>query len=147
MATNETVNFEALDACHQQIMQHLNRLSSLIRRINASGVDQQARREAGAIESFFSTTSRQHHAEEEKSVFPSLLASGKEDLVASVRSLQQDHGWIEENWLELAPQLSAIALGNTWTDTAEFLHYAEVFLELCREHIARSEEHSLNSSH
>jgi hemerythrin-like domain-containing protein len=53
--------------------------------------------------------------------------------------LQQDHGWIEENWIELSPQLRALALGNTWLDAAEFNHYAEVFLELCREHIALEE--------
>jgi hypothetical protein len=139
VTASEKVNFEALDACHQQIGLHLERLDALIKHIEASGADAHARSEAGAIETFFSGTSRAHHAEEEKSVFPPLLASGTESLVASVRSLQQDHGWIEENWLELAPQLRAIALGNTWTDAAEFMHYAEVFLELCREHIALEE--------
>ena len=133
MATNETVNFEALDVCHQQIAAHLSRLGRLIKQINSAGIDDHARHEAGAIESFFSGTSRAHHAEEEKSVFPPLLNSGNAKLEAAVRSLQQDHGWIEENWLELAPQLRAIALGNTWLDAAEFLHYAEVFLDLCRE--------------
>ena len=139
MAVQEIFNFDALDACHQQIATHLNRLASLIHHIDAKGVDDQARKEAGAIESFFSGTSRAHHAEEEKSVFPPLLTSSDEELVAAVRTLQQDHGWIEENWLALAPQLRSIALGNTWIDSAEFLHYAEVFLDLCREHIALEE--------
>jgi hypothetical protein len=139
MAVQETVNFEALDVCHQQIAAHLNQLAALITHIESSGVDEHARREAGAIETFFSGTSRAHHAEEEKSVFPPLLVSGNAELVAAVRSLQQDHGWIEENWIELSPQLRALALGNTWLDAAEFNHYAEVFLELCREHIALEE--------
>lgn len=139
MAVQETINFDALDTCHQEIAAHLNRLAALIAHIEAKGVDDMARQEAGAIESFFSETSRAHHAEEEKSVFPPLLASSDEELVGAVRSLQQDHGWIEENWLELAPQLRSIALGNGWIDAAEFLHYAEVFLDLCREHIALEE--------
>ena len=135
----ESVNFEALDACHQQIVGHLNRLAELIQTIETSDLDEHARQEAGAIEAFFSQTSRAHHAEEERAVFPPLLAGNNAEMVAAIRGLQQDHGWIEENWIELAPQLSAIALGNNWLDAAEFRHYAEVFLELCREHIALEE--------
>ncbi|MCF8167676.1 MAG: hemerythrin domain-containing protein [Rhodoferax sp.] len=135
----ESVNFEALDACHQQIVGHLNRLATLIQTIETSGLDEHTRQEAGAIEAFFSQTSRAHHAEEERSVFPPLLAGNNAEMVSAIRGLQQDHGWIEENWIELAPQLSAIALGNNWLDAAEFRHYAEVFLELCREHIALEE--------
>ena len=135
----ETTHFEALDACHQQTLVHLNSLAALIKHVEASGVDDHARHEAGTIETFFSKTSRNHHAEEERSVFPPLLAQGDAQTVATIRGLQQDHGWIEENWIELAPQLRAMALGNTWLDAAEFQHYAEVFLDLCREHIAVEE--------
>jgi hemerythrin-like domain-containing protein len=137
--TQESANFQALDACHQKILVHLSSLSALIQRVESAGVDDVARHMAGEIEAFFSDTSRQHHAEEERTVFPPLLSKGDTDLSNVVHSLQQDHGWIEENWIELAPQLRAIALGNTWTDAAEFLHYAEVFVDLCREHIALEE--------
>ena len=121
-AAPATLDFQVLDACHRQIHQHLGRLAALVDHIDSHGEDAQARAEAAAIETFFSGTSREHHAQ-----------------AASVRTLQQDHGWIEENWLELAPQLRAIASGNQWTDAAEFRHYAEVFLELCRGHIALEE--------
>ena len=133
------VDFEALDACHQEMARQLRALSSLIQHITAHGVDAQARQTAAAIEGFFSTTSRQHHAEEERSVFPPLLESPRPELVDAVKALQQDHGWIEENWIELAPQLRAIASGNDWQDQAEFEHYADVFLQLCQEHIALEE--------
>jgi hemerythrin-like domain-containing protein len=56
-----------------------------------------------------------------------------------VRTLQQDHGWIEENWIEVGPRLRAIALGNGWTDPAEFQSYVDVFTALMREHIALEE--------
>ena len=138
-AVTESLNFEALDACHQQIQAHLIALEALIRHIEAHGVDAGARAQAADIEAFFSSTSRAHHAEEEKNVFPPLLEGGDADLAKVVRSLQQDHGWIEENWLELAPQLRSIASGNNWVDAAEFQHYAEVFLELCNGHIALEE--------
>ena len=138
-AVPEPASFEALDACHQQILVHLDMLAELAKHVEAAGVDAKAQQQAGAIESFFSGTSRQHHAEEEKTVFPPLLTSGNAELAEAVRTLQQDHGWIEENWIELAPQLRAIASGNNWLDSAEFQHYMEVFLELCRGHIALEE--------
>jgi hemerythrin-like domain-containing protein len=134
-----SVNFEALDACHQQIHVHLAELAALLRHIQTVGVDASVEKQAAAIESFFSGTSREHHAQEEATVFPPLLASGNAELVAAVRTLQQDHGWIEENWIELAPQLRAIAAGNHWVDEAEFQHGAEVFLDLCRGHVALEE--------
>ncbi len=131
--------FKALDACHQQIAAHLDRLGVLIAHLADQGVDAHAQHEAREIEAFFSATSQQHHADEEAKVFPALLASGDEALVATVRMLQQDHGWIEEDWLALAPQLRAIAAGYSWYDPAELQHGIEVFLELCREHIALEE--------
>jgi hemerythrin-like domain-containing protein len=131
--------FDALDACHQQIQVHLHHLSDLAKTMAERGIDDQVRQQAKAIEAFFSGTSRQHHAQEEASVFPELLASGNAELAAAVRSLQQDHGWIEENWLELSPRLGAIASGNGWIDETEFLNYVEVFLDLCNGHIALEE--------
>lgn len=135
----EPFSFAALDACHQQIQMHLAELAALVRQMQTVGVDAKAQRQAAAIEAFFSGSSRQHHAEEEKNVFPPLLASDDAELVAAVHRLQQDHGWIEENWIELGPQLRAIALGNNWFDPAEFYHGAEVFLALCEDHIALEE--------
>src|SRR5512133_3369165 len=135
----EPFSFVALDACHQQMQMHLAELAALVAQMDSSGVDAKAQRQAGAIETFFSSTARQHHAEEEKNVFPALLASGNADLVAAVQTLQQDHGWIEENWIELGPQLRAIALGNNWFDADESKHGAEVFVALCQEHTALEE--------
>ncbi|WP_394757011.1 hemerythrin domain-containing protein [Rhodoferax sp.] len=135
----EPFSFVALDACHQQMQMHLAELAALVRQMETSGLDATVQRQAGAIEAFFSGTARQHHAEEEKNVFPALLMSGNAELVAAVYALHQDHGWIEENWLELGPQLRAIAMGNNWFNSDEFKHAAEVFLTLCQEHIAQEE--------
>lgn len=131
--------FVALDECHRQIAEHLDRLDGLLGHLDRFGVDDRARDEARRIEAFFSDTSQAHHRDEELKVFPNLLATGDEALVATVRLLQQDHGWIEEDWIELAPQLRAIASGYSWYDPAELRHAIEVFLELCREHIRLEE--------
>lgn len=134
-----STDFRALDDCHQQIGQHLERLGALMDHLDREGVDDHARTEADTIERFFSTTSQRHHLDEETKVFPQLLGSTDVDLVATVRMLQQDHGWIEEDWLAIAPQLRAIAAGYNWYDPAELRHALQVFLELCREHIALEE--------
>ncbi len=131
--------FEALDECHRQIQQHLVQLAAVARHVLDHGVDESVRTRAQSVEAFFSGTSRQHHAEEEAKVFPVLLASGNAELANAVRSLQQDHGWIEENWIELAPRLRAVASGNGWIDEMELLSYVDVFLELMTGHIALEE--------
>ena len=131
--------FMALDACHQQIHDHLSELAELMERMETSSDSAHCRQKAKTIEAFFSETSRAHHAEEERNIFPNLLLSDKPELVQAVRTLQQDHGWIEQNWLELAPMLRAIAQGEDWVDTAELKHNAEVFLALCHDHITLEE--------
>ncbi|HWP11081.1 MAG TPA: hemerythrin domain-containing protein [Ramlibacter sp.] len=135
----EPAPFEALDACHRQILAHLQKLSELAQRIETVGVDAVAQQQASAIEAFFSGTARQHHEQEEKTVFAPLLAGSDPAITAAVNTLQQDHGWIEENWIELSPQLSAIASGNNWPDSAEFQHGVQVFVQLLTGHIALEE--------
>ena len=136
---NNAGHFEALDACHLDIAQHIQALGTLVQHIEDHGIDDHARREAHSIEAFFSSASRQHHAQEERDVFPALLASGDAALATAVRTLQQDHGWIEENWIEVGPRLRAIASGNGWTDPAELQSYVDVFTALMRDHIALEE--------
>jgi len=135
----EDVNFEALDACHQQVLEHLKDLAALAEQMRKGDLDAPGMQRAAAIEKFFSSTSRQHHADEEKTVFPLLLQSEDAQLVTAVQTLQQDHGWIETNWSELSPQLRAIATGMGWPDLNEFGAEVKVFVELCRDHIALEE--------
>jgi hemerythrin-like domain-containing protein len=137
----ETQNdrFKALDQCHQQIHEHLDQLTDLQGRLETYSDSAYCRQKAKTIEAFFSDTARNHHAEEERTVFPSLLLTDDAQLVQAVLTLKQDHGWIEQNWLELAPMLRAIALGEDWVDIAELTHNVEVFLSLCRDHIVLEE--------
>lgn len=137
-ATTPT-QFKALDACHLQIQEHLLELKRMAKHMEAEGLNAADRKLAGEIEAFFSSTSRDHHLQEEKHVFPPLLALGTEDMKAAVLSLQQDHGFIEENWLELGPQMRAISEGNDWFHSAEFQHNVALFLELMDGHIALEE--------
>jgi hemerythrin-like domain-containing protein len=131
--------FQALDACHLQIHEHLAELTDVLEKLQMGADDSQYRQQMRDIEVFFSGTAHQHHAEEEKNIFPKLLASDNAELVHAVMTLQQDHGWIEQNWLELAPMLRAIANGEDWVDMAELQHSVEVFLTLLHDHILLEE--------
>ena len=132
-------DFARLDAYHRQVRPHLDRLAALAGRVENAPLGEEDCAEACAIEAFFSGSMREHHLVEETGVFPTLLGSGDAELVTLVRTLMQDHGWIEQNWLEIAPQLRAVAQGHHWIDPAEFSHGAEVFLELCYGHAALEE--------
>ncbi|MDD5029083.1 MAG: hemerythrin domain-containing protein, partial [Rhodoferax sp.] len=127
----QETRFMALDKCHQQMHKQLVDLAELLIRLRSGEDDAQLRRRAGAIEAFFSVTSRQHHVEEEQKVFPALLASDNAELVQAVCALQQDHLWIEFNWAEIAPMLRALSQGEDWVDQAELQHAIDVFVTLC----------------
>jgi len=140
MATAAAKNqFNALDLCHQQIQHYLAELATLLTELRAGEDSAQLRRRAGLIEAFFSGTARQHHAEEEKKVFPAVLASDNAELVRAVSTLQQDHLWIELNWSEIAPMLRALAQSEDWVDPAELQHAIDVFVTLYSDHIALEE--------
>ena len=131
--------FKVLDACHQQIHLHLDKLGTILKMLEDGVADAQFRQLAAEVESFFSSTARQHHLAEEENVFPGLLSSPNAEVVHAVQTLQQDHGWIEQNWLELAPMLRAIAEGVDLVDPEEMQHAMQVFLTLCHDHIMLEE--------
>ena len=56
-----------------------------------------------------------------------------------VRRLQQGHGWLEEDWLQLAPQIEAIANGYNWYDLTMLRNALPVFTALYHEHIGLEE--------
>lgn len=138
-AIQQVDRFKALDTCHQQMHLQLAELVGLLERLDAESESPHTRQKAKTIEAFFSEVARAHHAEEEKLVFPDLLLSSNAELVQAVQTLQQDHRWIEQNWIELAPMLRAIAQGEDWVDLAELKHTIEVFASLCHDHIVLEE--------
>lgn len=131
--------FDVLDRTHREVLESLDRLGELLQHLDDNGADEVARERAQAVHAFFQTHARDHHLAEERHVFPTLLASGDAELVQHVQRLQQDHGWLEEDWLELAPQLEAIARGYNWYDLAMLRQALPVFRELYEDHIALEE--------
>ena len=132
-------SFESLDKTHRQVMEMLGQLTRLVDQAEANSIDDRARLLATEICQFFDDTARAHHAAEEQLVFPRLLTGDDAELVQHVRRLQQDHGWLEEDWLELGPHVRAIGEGQGWYDLDVLRSSVPVFTELYREHIALEE--------
>lgn len=131
--------FDVLDACHRQTIFTLGKLAALISRLKSRGADAEARAMAREIVQHFSITARQHHEDEERHVFPKLLSSGNPEIVHDVLRLQQDHGWLELDWMELRPQLDAVAEGNEGYDLDGLSKGAQLFTALSRDHVALEE--------
>ena len=131
--------FDTLDQTHREALQMLQAFEELLAHLHDNGPDETAQASAKRIMAFFAGPGRTHHAQEEKHVFPALLASTDVAMVQHVRRLQQDHGWLEEDWRELSPQVEAIANGYNWYDLAMLRLVLPVFTALYNEHIALEE--------
>ena len=130
---------EALDRTHHQMLAVLEDLERLPDLLESQGAAPPVRQSAHSIGQFFAQEAQRHHRDEEQLIFPALLDSSDVELVQQVRRLQQDHGWLEEDWIELAPQLSALSGGDGNVDPALLRHIVDVFASLYREHIALEE--------
>ena len=131
--------FDVLDVCHRQTVFALGKLAALVSRLAAHGPDEQARELAAEILQHFSVTAREHHEDEERHVFPKLLTSDDPDIVQAVLRLQQDHGWLAEDWMALSPHLDAVACGHSGYDLDVLREGAAVFTALSHDHIALEE--------
>ena len=126
-------------ASKTQMVVALQQLDELVDRLEAHGVDGKTRTLAKDLFLFFTNTAREHHLDEEKHVFPALLTSEDDELIRLTLRLQQDHGWIEEDWLQLAPQIEAIAAGYNWYNIDLLSHAIPVFQALYQDHMALEE--------
>ena len=131
--------FEFLDNTHRDIQTHIKLLHTLVDAIENSGLNQANRAQARRVLDYFNSEARQHHLDEEKHIFPALLASQDAELVQATEHLIQDHGWLEENWIQIAPSLEAATGGNLWFDTMELRHALEGFEALYLDHIVLEE--------
>ncbi|QCB48075.1 hemerythrin domain-containing protein [Hydrogenophaga sp. PAMC20947] len=131
--------FEFLDSTHREILERLRQLAPLVDAIESGGLNAANREQARRILHYFNTEARQHHLDEEKHIFPAMLASQDAEIVHAAERLTQDHGWLEENWLQMAPSLDAAANGNLWFDIQELRHALDVFEALYLDHIMLEE--------
>jgi len=131
--------FGVLDECHRRTLAALAKLETVVARLEAGSVDGGTRVLAGDVVRHFSTIARQHHEDEERHVFPKLATSADKAIVHAVLRLQEDHNWLEEDWMALEPHLDAVACGQSWYDVAFLREGGDIFAALSRDHIALEE--------
>jgi hypothetical protein len=130
---------DVLDLCHRQTIYSLGKLAALVSRLAADGADAEAQALAAEVFEHFAVGLRRHHQDEEASVFPELLTHGDPLAARLVRRLRQDHAWLEEDWLELSPQLDAVANGQASFDVDLLREGSLIFSALLHDHIALEE--------
>ena len=131
--------FDVLDVCHRHTVLALGKLAALITRLSVHGPDDPARSLAAEILHYFETTARQHHEDEGRHLFPRLAVSGDAELVHNLFRLQQDLDWLEEDWMELAPHIAAVANGHIGYDLDLLRDGAATFTVLSHDHMALEE--------
>ena len=154
-ANLESAPLDNFSECHSGIVRHLNDLDSLVPLLEPA---RQAHRLAAEAVRFFRSSIFEHHDEEERELFPAVLANataGDERSKAqeAVDRLIREHRHLESVWSKLEPQLDAIAhggVGDVDVDAIKLLvaNYQahakfeeDVFLPLAKAVLARQGDH------
>lgn len=105
---------EDFSTCHAGILEKLGALGSLSELLRAAA---EARRIAAMAAEFYRTTVRAHHEEEERELFPAVLASAAagpelEQVRALTARLTREHREVEAGFERIEPALRAAAKGH-----------------------------------
>ena len=136
MAADFDHPLEMLAACHDRIEDRCDLLLRLIDHAAKHGCDAQAMQAAANVIRYFDTAGEHHHEDEERDLFPRLIAADATRSMALVEALVEEHGAMRKAWRGLHAALEMIARGEP-----AMLEAARVrsFSELYRAHIAREE--------
>ena len=141
--------------CHVGIIAHLNSLGQLPALLEPAA---RARQIAADTVTFFRDAVYEHHAEEERELFPAVLASAakgieRDKVQAIVAELTAEHRRVESAWSKLEPKLKAVAKGHdaeidgaevtalVETYQAHARYEEEVFLPLSQAILGRNSNH------
>lgn len=108
--------FEMLTACHERVVRMLGLLTRLREHLTIVGWDVSAAQAAQDVMRYFDLAAPLHHEDEEKHVFPIVLADPDSPLHDLVRRLQQEHLAMAANWAIARIVLARVrdAQPNSW---------------------------------
>ena len=146
---------DAFSQCHVGIVQQLVELDRLPALLEPAA---QARRIAGDLVHFYKDVVREHHLEEERELFPAVLASAtpgaeRDAVKAIVVRLTREHREVESAFERLLPELKAAAKGQDaqldarWVESLVAAYWAhaayeeESFLPMSQEILGRNGNH------
>ncbi len=121
--------------CHIGIASHLNSLAEVPTLLEPAA---KARRIAGETVDFFRRAVYEHHAEEERELFPAVLASAqageeRSRVQALADRLTSEHRMIEAIWKNIEPQLKDVARGrDSSLDSRDVAYLVKTYLEHAR---------------
>ena len=121
--------FEMLTACHERVQRMLRLMQRLRAHLARVGCDEQARQAARDVMRYFDLAAPAHHEDEERHVFPPLLAAGAH--VETVQRLQREHEEMALLWPQVRAVLQRVADGG-WSgfdlnDESTLEHYARLY--------------------
>jgi iron-sulfur cluster repair protein YtfE (RIC family) len=101
--------FDLLGACHERVERTLGLLARLQQHVRVRGWDDSVASAARDVMRYFDLAAPLHHQDEERHVFPPLLASEDAALQNLVQRLQQDHRQMETVWVAARAALAGVA--------------------------------------
>jgi hemerythrin-like domain-containing protein len=122
-----------LRACHMKILAHCELLEHLVANLDDTGKETENRSAARQVTTYFSTSARLHHQDEEIDLFP-LLTRQSLKLADLVHSLKQEHLELDTLWESIAADLKRL---QDITDHAALADRVHAFCELNRRHVRR----------
>jgi len=135
--------FQMLSACHERVQRTLTLLQRLHQHVAQHGGDEQAVQAARDVLRYFEQAAPQHHLDEERHVFPRVLALGDATLTQVVHRLQRDHLEMESTWSRVRAELQQLMdqgplLSASWVNDTQALF--QHFVSLYERHIPDEEK-------
>jgi len=136
--------FEMLAACHERVERSLQLLTRLVEHLrNAADTPRDREMAASAARDvlrYFDIAAPAHHDDEERHVFPALLALNDAALTGAVERLRADHVAMGSAWAALRLLLEGIAQHGVAASWAALDEAARRFAGLYGEHMVIEEE-------
>ena len=134
--------FQMLSACHERVQRTLALLQRLHQHVAQHGGDEQAVQAARDVLRYFEQAAPQHHLDEERHVFPRVLALGDATLTQVVQRLQRDHLEMASTWSRVRTELQLLVdqgprLSASWVNDTQALF--QHFVSLYERHIPDEE--------
>jgi hemerythrin-like domain-containing protein len=122
-----------LRACHTKILAHCDLLEQLVANPGDAGKEEENRNAVRQVVTYFSTSARLHHQDEEIDLFP-LMSRQSLKLADLIHSLKQEHRELDALWESFAADLKR---PQDVTDHAALASRVHAFCDLNRRHVTR----------